>query len=429
MLFYWRLHDNCVISGLNMPHSWQQLLLGFSGLHKGTVMTRTSTLSRSVIQAAMFLPLVFLSACSDSGAGGAEHAGGGMPPAQVNVLSVKAQSVPLLLQSPALLAGSREVEIRARVSGILEKRHFTEGARVSEQQSLFSLDAAPYQATVNRNKAELAASQARQAQAERTLARLEKLRKDGAVSQQSYDDALSALDVAKADVKTAQAVLQQAELQLGYTEVRSPIAGVVSRERVSEGTLVSGPDMLLTQVTQLDPMYVRFSVAERDQLQLRSEAQRGAVSLPETWQVKLLLADGSEYNQTGVVDFADVRIDTTTGTSEMKAEIANPDALLRPGQFVRIQLEGAVRHNAIVVPQRAVLDGGTGKFVYLLADGEQGSKVAMPANVEVGDWVKLNGENGWVIRSGLKDGDVVIVEGMARIFFPGMPVQVASDAG
>ena len=145
--------------------------------------------------------------------------------------------------------------------------------------------------------------------------------------------------------------------------------------------------------------------------------------------MKLLLADGSEYNQTGVVDFADVRIDTTTGTSEMKAEIANPDALLRPGQFVRIQLEGAVRHNAIVLPQRAVLDGGTGKFVYLLADGEQGGKVAMPANVEVGDWVKLNGENGWVIRSGLKNGDVVIVEGMARIFFPGMPVQVASDAG
>lgn len=392
-------------------------------------MTRTSTMSRSVIQAAMFLPLVLLSACSDSGGGGAEHAGGGMPPAQVNVLSVKAQTVPLLLQSPALLAGSREVEIRARVSGILEKRHFTEGARVSEQQSLFSLDAAPYQATVNRNKAELAAAQARQAQAERTLTRLEKLRKNGAVSQQSYDDALSALDVAKADVKTAQAVLQQAELQLGYTEVRSPIAGVVSRERVSEGTLVSGPDMLLTQVTQLDPMYVRFSVAERDQLQLRSEAQRGAVSLPDTWQVKLLLADGSEYNQTGVVDFADVRIDTTTGTSEMKAEIANPEALLRPGQFVRIQLEGAVRHNAIVVPQRAVLDGGTGKFVYLLADGEQGGKVAMPANVEVGDWVKLNGENGWVISSGLKDGDVVLVEGMARIFFPGMPVQVASDAG
>ena len=237
----------------------------------------------------------------------------------------------------------------------------------------------------------------------------------------------SAVDVAKADVKTAEAVLQQTQLQLNYTEVRSPIAGVVSRELVSEGTLVSGPDVLLTNVTQLDPMFVRFSIAERDQLRLRAEAQAGQVDLPKQWQVKVLLANGDVYNQTGIVDFSDVRINTQTGTSEMKAEIANPDALLRPGQFVRIQLEGAVRHNAIVVPQKAVLDGGTGKFVYVLADGEHGGKVAMPAPVEVGEWVKLNGENGWVIKSGLKDGDVVIVEGMARIFFPGMPVQLAQE--
>ena len=355
---------------------------------------------------------------------------GGMPPAAVNVLTVQAQTVPLLIETPALLAGSREVEIRARVSGILEKRNFTEGAKVQAEQSLFSLDAAPYQAAVNRNKAELVAAQARQAQAERTLNRLEKLRKDGAVSQQAYDDALSAVDVAKADVKTAEAVLQQTQLQLNYTEVRSPIAGVVSRELVSEGTLVSGPDVLLTNVTQLDPMFVRFSIAERDQLRLRAEAQAGQVDLPKQWQVKVLLANGDEYNQTGIVDFSDVRINTQTGTSEMKAEIANPDLLLRPGQFVRIQLEGAVRHNAMVVPQKAVLDGGTGKFVYLLADGEHGGKVAMPAPVEVGEWVKLNGENGWVVKSGLKAGDTVIVEGMARIFFPGMPVQLAqANAG
>ncbi|MEH8015697.1 efflux RND transporter periplasmic adaptor subunit [Rheinheimera muenzenbergensis] len=388
-------------------------------------MTRTSVFPRTALTAMLLLPVALLVGCSDPSA--AAEGAGAMPPALVNVISVQPQSVPLLLQSPALLAGSREVEIRARVSGILEKRLFTEGSRVAEGQLLFSLDAATYQATANRNKAELAAAQARQAQAERTLKRLEQLRKDGAVSQQSYDDALSALDVAKADVKTAQAILQQSELQLSYTGVRSPISGIVSRERVSEGTLVSGPDMLLTQVTQLDPMYVRFSVAERDQLQLRAEAQNGSVELPAQWQVKLLLADGSAYNQTGVVDFADVRIDPATGTSEMKAEIANPDALLRPGQFVRIELEGAVRHNAIVVPQKAVLDGGTGKFVYLLADGEQGGKVALPAPVEVGDWVKLNGANGWVIKSGLKAGDTVIVEGMARIFFPGMPVQVAQD--
>ena len=390
-------------------------------------MTRTSLSSGAAKLTAVVFSLGLLSACSEPSA--ASDAGaGGMPPATVNVQTVELKTVPLLIESPALLAGSREVEIRARVSGILEKRNFTEGAAVKAEQTLFSLDAAPFQAAVNRNKAELAATQARQSQAERTLKRLDKLRKDGAVSQQSYDDALSALDVAGADVKTAEAILQQSQLQLNYTEVRSPIHGVVSRELVSEGTLVSGPELLLTHVTQLDPMYVRFSVAERDQLKLRAEAQNGKVDLPEQWQVKLLLADGSVYNQAGVVDFSDVRINTQTGTSEMKAEIANPDALLRPGQFVRIQLEGAVRHNAIVVPQKAVLDSGTGKFVYLLADGEQGGKVALPAPVEVGEWVKLDNGNGWVIKSGLKSGDVVIIEGMARIFFPGMPVQLAASA-
>ena len=390
-------------------------------------MTRTSFYSRAALTSALLCSLSVLTACSDPSANAEGAAAGGMPPASVNVLTVQPQSVPLLIETPALLAGSREVEIRARVSGIVEKRNFNEGAKVEAEQSLFSLDAATFEATVNRNKAELAAAQARQTQAERTLKRLDKLRKDGAVSQQSLDDALSAVDVAKADVKTAEAILQQAQVQLNYTEVRSPISGVVSRELVSEGSLVSGPEVLLTYVTQLDPMYVRFSVAERDQLRLRAEAQSGQVDLPKQWQVKVLLANGDVYNQTGIVDFSDVRINTQTGTSEMKAEIANPDALLRPGQFVRIQLEGAVRHNAIVVPQKAVLDGGTGKFVYVLADGEHGGKVAMPAPVEVGEWVKLNGENGWVIKSGLKDGDVVIVEGMARIFFPGMPVQLAQE--
>lgn len=390
-------------------------------------MTRTSFYSRAALTSALLCSLSVLTACSDPSANAEGAAAGGMPPASVNVLTVQPQSVPLLIETPALLAGSREVEIRARVSGIVERRNFNEGAKVEAEQSLFSLDAATFEATVNRNKAELAAAQARQKQAERSLKRLDKLRKDGAVSQQSLDDALSAVDVAKADVQTAEAILQQAQVQLNYTEVRSPISGVVSRELVSEGSLVSGPEVLLTYVTQLDPMYVRFSVAERDQLRLRAEAQSGQVDLPEQWQVKVLLANGDVYNQTGIVDFSDVRINTQTGTSEMKAEIANPDALLRPGQFVRIQLEGAVRHNAIVVPQKAVLDGGTGKFVYVLADGEHGGKVAMPAPVDVGEWVKLNGENGWVIKSGLKDGDVVIVEGMARIFFPGMPVQLAQQ--
>jgi membrane fusion protein (multidrug efflux system) len=166
-------------------------------------MTRTSFYSRAALTSALLLSVSVLTACSDPSASAEGAAAGGMPPASVNVLTVKQQSVPLLIETPALLAGSREVEIRARVSGIVEKRNFNEGAKVEAEQSLFSLDAATFEATVNRNKAELAAAQARQAQAERTLKRLDKLRKDGAVSQQSLDDALSAVDVAKADVKTS----------------------------------------------------------------------------------------------------------------------------------------------------------------------------------------------------------------------------------
>ncbi|HEX5793005.1 MAG TPA: efflux RND transporter periplasmic adaptor subunit, partial [Rheinheimera sp.] len=241
-------------------------------------MTRTSFYSRAALTTALLCSLAALTACSEPPQA-SDGGMGGMPPASVNVQTVQAQSVPLLLETPALLAGSREVEIRARVSGILEKRNFNEGATVAAEQSLFSLDAATFQATVNRNKAELVAAQARQSQAERNLKRLETLRKDGAVSQQSSDDALSAVEIARADVKTAEAILQQAQVQLNYTEVRSPISGVVSRELVSEGSLISGPEVLLTHVTQLDPMYVRFSVAERDQLRLRAEAQTGQVDL------------------------------------------------------------------------------------------------------------------------------------------------------
>src|SRR5690606_13633644 len=203
-------------------------------------MTRTSFYSRAALTSALLCSLSVLTACSDPSANAEGAAAGGMPPASVNVLTVQPQSVPLLIETPALLAGSREVEIRAWVSGIVEKRNFNAGAKVEAEQSLFSLDAATFEATVNRNKAELAAAQARQTQAERSLKRLDKLRKDGAVSQQSLDDALSAVDVAKADVQTAEAILQQAQVQLNYTEVRSPISGVVSRELVSEGSLVPG---------------------------------------------------------------------------------------------------------------------------------------------------------------------------------------------
>jgi membrane fusion protein, multidrug efflux system len=371
--------------------------------------------------------LLVLSAC---GKVPAEQAGpGGMPPPEVTVEAVQLKTVPLVIELPATLAGSREVEIRARVSGILESRNFEEGGAVRRGQSLFTLDSAPLAAVVARNEADVAAAQARRDQAQRNLSRLKPLREEKAVAQKEYDDAVSAEAIAAADVKAAEARLREARLDLGYAKVESPINGVASRALVSEGTLVSGPEMLLTRVSQLDPVHVRFGLSEQEQARLRSEAESGALVLPQGghWKATVKLPDGSLYGQSGVVNFSDVRISSETGTSELQAVVPNPKAQLRPGQFVRVVLEGASRKNAIVVPQRAVLDGGNGKFVYLLGQGDKGMQIAKPASVEVGEWVRLDGSgNGWVIRKGLKPGDPVIVDGVARIFFPGMPVRLAA---
>ncbi|MEY8199928.1 MAG: efflux RND transporter periplasmic adaptor subunit, partial [Colwellia sp.] len=211
----------------------------------------------------------------------------------------------------------------------------------------------------------------------------------------------------------------------------SPVTGIVGRELVSEGTYVSGPEVLLTQLTQIDPIRVRFGLSEREQLQMRNDAAAGSLTLPEEghWKTKIKLFDGSLHPQIGQVNFSDIRINSQTGTSELQAIMPNPDFSLRPGQFVRIVLEGAVRENAFVVPQRAVLDDGLGKFVYVMAKNDKGVTIALPAPVVVGEWVtKAAGiENGWIIREGLKTNDQVIIDGMARIFFPGMPIRLADD--
>ncbi|MBN7821537.1 efflux RND transporter periplasmic adaptor subunit [Bowmanella yangjiangensis] len=358
---------------------------------------------------------------------------GGMHPASVEVLTMKAQTVPFAIELPATLSGSKEVEIRARVAGILESRNFEEGDKVEQGQSLFTLDLKPFEVEVARTQADLLAAKARLESARRDVKRLTPLRKQNSVSQQDLDNAISAEEIAMADVKAAEARLQDARLNLEYAKVESPVTGIAGREQVSEGTYVPGPDVLLTQITQLDPIRIRFGLSEREQLGMRKDVESGKLTLPKEghWQTRIKLQDGSFYEHIGEVNFRDVRINTMTGTSELQAIVPNPDFKLRPGQFVRVVLEGASRDNTFVVPQRAVLDSGTGKYVYLFAKGEQGN-IAQPAPVEVGEWVRLETpqgiENGWVIHKGLKSGDQVIVEGMAHIFFPGMPVVLAGQS-
>jgi membrane fusion protein, multidrug efflux system len=347
---------------------------------------------------------------------------GGPPPAAVAVEKVVASSLPAVYEYVGQTAGSRDVEVRARVSGILLKRNFGEGGLVKKGQSLYSLDAAPFQAALNRADADVAAAQARLAQASRTLARLKPLWEAKATSQRDYDDAVSAETVAQAELKRAQAVRAEAALNLGYTRVESPISGMAGRSQASEGTLVSGPQVLLTTVTQTDPIKVRFGIADTDQMRWRSEAAAGQLQLPahEAFEVEVKLADGSTYPRKGKLLFSDTRVSGSTGTVEAEAEVPNPDGALKPGQFVRVRLLGAQRPNAVRVPTRAVLEGPQGKFVYVVADGK-----ALPKPVSVGDQLA----DGWIISKGLVAGDPVIVDGMARIFFPGAPVQVGAPAG
>lgn len=347
------------------------------------------------------------------------HARNGMPPPEVTVIVVESKSVPVTYEYVGQTAGSREVEVRARVTGILKKRNYQEGKAVAAGQSLFTIDPTPFEAALARAEAVQSSAEARLEQARRNVAQLKPLYEVKAVSRKEYDDAVSAEAIAAADMKSARANLTEAKLGLGYTRVESPITGIAGRALRSDGNYVSGPDVLLTTVSQIDPIYVLFGISDEERLKLRREVEAGQVELPGdgNFDVSVKLADGSVYEKSGRMNFSDIRISGNTGTSEARAELPNAEGLLRPGQFVRITLKGASRPGAILVPQRAVLEGQTGKFVYIM--NAESKAEARP--VDVGDWI---GDK-WIISSGLNAGDRVIVDGVIKIR-PGEAVQVAT---
>ena len=371
--------------------------------------------------ALLLVPVLALAVAGCGPSGGADKGGppGGMPPSEVTVMTVAPKAIPVAFEYVGQTAGSREVEVRARVTGILLKRNFDEGGPVKQGQSLFTIDPAPFEAAAARAQADVAAAEARLEQARRNAARFKPLYAEKAVSQKDYDDAVSAEQIGSADVKAARARLAEARLNLGYTKVEAPVSGVAGRALRSEGSLVSGPDVLLTTVVQANPIWVNFGIPDNDQARLQKEIQAGRLAVPNggQFEVALVLADGTPYGQTGKLNFTDVRISAATGTRETRAELPNRDGLLRPGQFVRVVLRGAMYPNAVTVPQRAVLEGPQGKFVYVV--GEKG--VAEPRPVQAGEW---SGGGDWIITDGLKEGERVIVDGVMRLG-PGAPVRIA----
>ena len=202
---------------------------------------------------------------------------------------------------------------------------------------------------------------------------------------------------------------------------------MTSRALKSEGSLATANETLLTTISQINPIWIVFNISENEQLRLNRAVAANQLEVPKdnAYEVTVRLSDGSTLPRKGRINFSDTRINPSTGTYEMRAEVANADGALKPGQFVRVILNGATRQNVIAVPQVAVMDGPQGKFVYVVGKDKEGKDVATPRPVVVGDWVDANRSNQWVIESGLKPGDPVIVNGIAKVM-PGAPVKVAA---
>jgi membrane fusion protein (multidrug efflux system) len=341
--------------------------------------------------------------------------------AEVTAITVTPKTVPANYEFVAQTESSHQVEIVARVSGFLDKILYKEGEVVEEGEVMFLMDQKPFIAQVDAAKGELENRKAQLWTATANLERIKPLAEQDAVSKSDLDNATGAKQSAEASVYEAQASLDKAELDLSYTTIKSPVTGISSRSLLREGSYLSsaGTSSKLTYVAKLDPIWINFSVSQNEIAKMREEVRKGQLVTPkdDAYEVEIELSDGTLYPHKGNLSFADPSFSTETGTFLVRAVIANPKSVLRPGMFVKAYLKGAVHPNAIVVPQKAVQQTSKGHIVYVVNDKEQ----AELRPVLVGDWI---GED-WIINQGLDAGDRVIVEGFQKLA-PGAPVKVTA---
>jgi membrane fusion protein, multidrug efflux system len=329
---------------------------------------------------------------------------------EVTVMTVAQRDTPVDFEFTAQTQSSREVEIRARVDGFLDKRVYTEGQLVQAGQTLFLMDPKPFEAALQSAKGELAQQQAKLTVTKANLARVVPLVAQNALSQKDLDDATGNEKQAEAAVIAAKGQVRTAELNLSYTTIKSPLKGLSSFARQQDGSYVTASATgLLTYIYQLDPMWVNFSISENELLAYRDQVEKGELRFPPNndFEVTVILADGSVFPDVGHINFTNPAFSTETGTFLVRASFANPQGTLRPGQFVRARVAGAVRPKAILVPQRAVLQGSKSHFVWVI---DKDSK-AHQRVVEVGTW---HGDD-WFITDGLKPGERIVVDGAIRV--------------
>ena len=342
------------------------------------------------------------------------------PPPQVTVMTVAAQSIPDVPAFVGQTESSQQVDIVARVSGYLDKIAYQEGEIVREGQVMFQIDPKPFQAQLEAAKGELMAQQARQTTAAANLKRVKPLTEQNALSQADLDRATGEFDAAKAAVHSAQAKVQEAELNLGYTTIRSPVTGFASRSLQRQGAYVNSmaPEAKLTYVAKVEPMWVNFSVSQNQMAQRTDMVSAGRLVLPKNrdYDVELVMPDGKSYSHRGKLNFADPSFSQETGTFLVRGVLPNPQRELRPGMFVTVKVHGGTRPNAVVIPQLAVQQGSNGHLVYVVK--QDGTAEVRP--VVVGDYYS---DKNIIIVSGLREGDRIIVDGALKVV-PGQPVKI-----
>lgn len=352
-----------------------------------------------------------LTACGKDGASSSQaSAQGGAPQIPVGVITATPSEIGVVTELPGRIEASRVAQVRARSAGIVEKRLFKEGSDVKAGQTLFRIDAAPYEAAAQSARASLARVEANLAQTTSQLERYRPLVEANAISKQDFVNAEAAQKQAQAEVTAAKAAVRSADITLGYANVTAPISGRIGQALVTEGALVGqGEATPLAVIQQINPVYVNFTQSATDVFKLREALGDGQFTSAgkQASEVKVLLDDGTEYELSGKLLFSNIFVDPSTGQVTLRAEIPNPNGLLLPGLYVRIRMETAKANNVIALPQQAVTRTQQGNTVSVLgADGKVSTREVQ---------ITMAQDNQWIVQEGLKAGETVVVDGLQKL--------------
>lgn len=337
----------------------------------------------------------------------------------VEIITITPHDVPYTARFLAQTEASKTVQIRARVNGFLIEQGFQEGETVEQGKLLFRIDPEPFQVALDQANAGMQSAVANQKRANQQVKRFENLAQLQQAATNELEQAQEAQAVAAAAVKSSEAMVERAKLDLEYATIHSPITGLIGERLQDVGSYVGpGADPMLAVVRTIDPLDVRFNISEKDILtwQRMSEADKVTNIPMEDVSVKVILPDGREFPHIGTIDYVDVAVDPTTASAVVRARVPNPENNLRPGQFVNVEIGGNERIKVITVPQVSVMQAPAGASVYVMND----KGIVTPRTVELGEWLGTE----WIITSGLNEGDKVIASNLMQIR-PGMPVTAA----